>query len=120
MKLISNVSFKSLRSATSKIKMPEEQKKEWRQIFDSLCKENAYELDKEGVRSVFAIVNSNRKANGQDAIVVGDEVFENIFAEVDVDDSGLVDFEEFLGFVQKAEAGKIAGFLRNSMLLLTI
>ena len=77
--------------------------------FYSLCKENTYELDKDDVRSVFAIINSNRKANGQKEIAMSDEEFETIFADVDTDDSGQIDFDEFVAFVQMAGKGKVSG-----------
>ena len=63
----------------SENEMSEDEKQSWKTIFDSLCKENTYELDKDDIRSVFTIINSNRKANGQKEIAISDEEFENNF-----------------------------------------
>ena len=93
----------------SENEMSEDEKQSWKTIFDSLCKENSYELDKDDIRSVFTIINSNRKANGQKEIAMSDEEFETIFADVDADDSGQIDFDEFVAFVQMAGKGKISG-----------
>ena len=93
----------------SENEMSEDEKQSWKTIFDSLCKENTYELDKDDIRSVFTIINSNRKANGQKEIAMSDEEFETIFADVDADDSGQIDFDEFVAFVQMAGKGKISG-----------
>ena len=102
-------SKKSFLGKKKDVEMSEDEKQSWKTIFDSLCKENSYELDKDDIRSVFTIINSNRKANGQKEIAMSDEEFETIFADVDADDSGQIDFDEFVAFVQMAGKGKVSG-----------
>ena len=101
-------SSRSSKSQSAESDLDNKETVEMQVLFDALCNEGQRELDREGIRAVFQAINGSLEARNKSIITIEDKAFEEIFLSVDVDNSGSIDFQEFLRFISMIKSGKLS------------